>query len=73
MKTLNKNNKSDDEMLPEYDLDYSKSRPNKFAKPNSVLMPIDEEVAKVFETSENINNVLKAIIKSVKVNNVAAL
>ena len=54
-----------DDLLPEYDLDYSKAKPNHFAdrvKRNTVLL--DEDVARVFETSESVNRVLRALIQA---------
>ena len=73
MKNLENDINSDEDMLPEYNLDYSKSRPNKYAKQNSVLIPIDEDVADVFQTPENINKVLKAIISAFPKNKIAVL
>ncbi|MGD8782276.1 MAG: hypothetical protein PVH88_25345 [Ignavibacteria bacterium] len=52
-------------MKNEYDLDYSKAKPNRFAdvvKEEVVLYPIDEDVAKVFRNAEEANNALRAII-----------
>jgi len=54
----------DDELLPEYEIDYSKVKRNPYFKKNRTFVEIDEEVAKVFLTSENVNKVLKAIAKS---------
>ncbi len=54
----------DDELLPEYDIDYTKVKRNPYFKKNRTFVEIDEEVAKVFLTSENVNKVLKAIAKS---------
>lgn len=55
------------EMLPEYDLDFSQSRPNKFAailKKQERLIPIDEDVFKVFDDSDKVNNALRNLIKA---------
>lgn len=55
------------EMLPEYDLDFSQSRPNKFAailKKQERLIPIDEDVFKVFDDSEKVNNALRYLIRA---------
>ena len=67
MKTFKskKDIKIEDDILPEYDLDYSKSRPNKYAKPGTVLMPIDSDIAEVFTKPEDINITLRAIISAV--------
>ena len=54
-----------DDLLPEYDLDYSKAKPNHFAarvKQNTIIL--DEDVARVFATSESVNRVLRALIQS---------
>ncbi|MEI6089720.1 MAG: hypothetical protein WCR42_04670 [bacterium] len=65
MKKIQKNTDVvDDELLPEYDIDYSKVKRNPYFKKNRTFVEIDEEVAKVFLTSENVNKVLKAIAKS---------
>jgi hypothetical protein len=52
-------------MLPEYDLDYSKARPNRFAdrivKDRLVVM-LDPDVSEVFTTPESVNQVLRALI-----------
>jgi hypothetical protein len=65
MKKIQKNTDlKDDELLPEYEIDYSKVKRNPYFKKNRTFVEIDEEVAKVFLTSENVNKVLKAIAKS---------
>lgn len=53
-----------DEMLAEYSFDYSKAKPNRFAKqPSEVTTVIlDPDVAKVFTTSEAVNKALRAIL-----------
>ena len=54
-----------DDLLPEYDLDYNKAKPNHFAsrvRRNTILL--DEDVALIFETSESVNRVLRALIQS---------
>ena len=51
------------EMLSEYNFDYSKSKPNRFAKTEKqVVVQIDEDVAKVFSSSEEVNNALRTLI-----------
>ena len=53
------------ELRSEYRLDYSKERPNRFArnlKANSGLVVlIDADVAKVFKTSQAVNHALRAL------------
>lgn len=52
------------EMLPEYRFDYSKAKPNRFAKKGSarVAVVLDPDVSKVFKTPESVNGVLRALI-----------
>ncbi len=49
-----------DDMLPEYDFDYSKARPNRFAKGRAVIL--EPDVARVFSTSDSVNKILRAVI-----------
>ena len=55
-----------EEMLPEYDFDYSKARPNRFAGMTDEKIKrtivIDPDIARVFSTSESVNRILRAII-----------
>ncbi len=55
-----------DEMLPEYDFDYSRARPNRFAgmtdEKKSRLIVLDPDIVGVFSTSESVNKILRAII-----------
>ena len=53
-----------DDILAEYSFDYSKAKPNRFAKqPSDVITVIlDPDVAKVFTTSEAVNKALRAIL-----------
>jgi hypothetical protein len=58
-------NSTTDDLLPEYNLDYRKARPNRFALeagegPRTVTL--DPDVAEVFTTSESVNAVLRALI-----------
>jgi hypothetical protein len=53
------------DMLPEYDFDYSKARPNRFAGKISderLVVLLDPEVSAVFTTPEAVNTVLRALI-----------
>ena len=57
-------NKSED-MLPEYNFDYKKARPNRFAgriSKERVVVLLDPEVSEVFTTPESVNTVLRALI-----------
>jgi len=56
-----------DEMLPEYDFDYSQARPNRFAgrvKEDRVIVILDPDVAEVFKTPESVNAILRALIET---------
>ena len=55
------------EMLAEYRFDYRKARPNRFAarlKPGSRAVVLDPDVAEVFTTPESVNEILRALIKT---------
>lgn len=54
-----------EDMRPEYQLDYGKAKPNRFAgrsKEKRVLVLLDPDVAQVFTTSESVNETLRALI-----------
>jgi len=56
-----------DEMRDEYQFDYSKAKPNRFAGKigqDQLMIVLDPDVAAVFKTSESVNHVLRAIITS---------
>jgi len=50
-----------DNLLPEYNFDYSKAKPNRFAK-KVINITLDDDVAKIFTDSESVNKVLRAIL-----------
>jgi hypothetical protein len=50
-----------EDLLPEYNFDYSKAKPNRFAK-KAINVTLDEDVAKVFTDSESANKALRAIL-----------
>ncbi|MDI6794680.1 MAG: hypothetical protein QME81_17745 [bacterium] len=53
-----------DDMLPEYNFDYRKARPNRFAAQfdkKHLVVSLDPDVAKVFTTPESVNAVLRAL------------
>lgn len=53
------------EMMVEYKLDYKKSKPNRFAvTEQQIVVQIDEDVAKVFDSSAKVNSALRAIISA---------
>ena len=56
-----------EEMLDEYEFDYAKARPNRFASevpPGSRIVVLDPDVARVFTTPESVNALLRALIAS---------
>lgn len=61
----NKKQKASDEMRREYKLDYTKSKPNRFAEEvgrGHAVVVLDPDIAEVFDTPESVNNVLRALI-----------
>ena len=63
----------DDDLLPEYDIDYTKVKRNPYFRKNRTFVEIDENVARSFQTPDNINKVLKAIAKSMPKNAAAII
>jgi hypothetical protein len=54
------------ESSPDFDIDYAKAKPSRFAESQSELtVVLDSDVAAVFKTSEAVNKILRAIISSV--------
>ena len=51
-----------DDLLPEYQFDYSRANPNRFV--DSRVVVLDEDVAQVFTTAEAVNKALRAIIEA---------
>jgi uncharacterized protein (DUF4415 family) len=60
---MNKQDETED-LLPEYNFDYNKAKSNRFAVKQSINVTLDEDVAKVFTTSDAVNNVLRAIMNN---------
>jgi hypothetical protein len=55
-------------MRAEYNFDYSKARPNRFAsrmRDRAVAVVLDPDVAKVFNSSESVNRLLRSVISAV--------
>jgi hypothetical protein len=53
------------DMLPEYNFDYSKARANRFAgriSEERLVVLLDPEVSQVFTTPESVNKVLRALV-----------
>ena len=54
-------------MQDEYQFDYNKAKPNRFASRvgrDQLMIVLDPDVAAVFKTTESVNQVLRAIITS---------
>jgi hypothetical protein len=57
-----------DDLLPEYNFDYSKARSNRFAaqvNETKITVTLQPDVAKVFKTSEDVNKALRAILSAI--------
>lgn len=55
------------EMTSEYRFDYKKAKPNRFAKKmkdEPIIVLLDDDVAKVFKTTEDVNKALRALISA---------
>jgi len=56
------------EMKAEYDFDYRKARPNRFAREGGkhrTVVELDADVAVVFSTAKTVNKALRALIAAV--------
>ena len=62
-----------DDLLAEYEIDYSKAKRNPYFRKNRTFIEIDADLAKAFQTPDNINEMLKAIAKSIPKNAAAIL
>ena len=57
-----------DDMLPEYDFDYRKAKPNRFAEAShktSRTVVLDPDIAEIFTTSEAVNTALRALLSAI--------
>ena len=67
-KKTTKSNHSSEDIRKEYKIDYSKSRPNRFAKiaqEELLVVMVDADVAQVFRTSEAVNQALRTLITAI--------
>lgn len=58
----------EEDLLPEYNFDYSKARPNRFTaqvNETKITVTLESDVAKVFKTSEDVNKALRAILSAI--------
>ena len=63
------NNK--EELLPEYDLDYKKSKPNRFAAKYEKMqrtVVLDDDIAESFPSAESVNEALRFLVRITKEN-----
>ena len=61
------NQNLEDELLPEYNFDYKKARPNRFvtkASEESITITLEPDVAKFFQTSEAVNKALRTLLST---------
>ena len=59
-----------DELRPEYEFDYRQAKPNRFAadlKQGGRMVVLDPEVAAVFQSSQDVNAVLRALLQTMPV------
>jgi hypothetical protein len=60
-----------DELMPEYDLDYSKSKPNRFAakyRQTQRTVVLEPDVAENFPSAESVNEALRFLIRVTREN-----
>ncbi len=63
MKTMSEDNY---EMKDEYRFDYSKARPNRFAKEYNEMtrrVSLDSDIVDYFPTAESVNNALRSLVQ----------
>jgi hypothetical protein len=60
-------NDENDDLLPEYNFDYSKAKKNRFAKSNQeqLIVTIDPDLAQVFKTQESVNHALRLLLSAI--------
>jgi len=54
-----------DEDIPD-EIDFSKGKPNPYAKHNTIQVELAPDVAQVFTNSEKVNNALRLIMQSAR-------
>lgn len=66
MKTAKKWTEIDDDLLPHYDVDYSKSRPNRFAKQakENTFVMLDKKLSEVFRTPDDVKRALRSLLQA---------
>ena len=67
---MKKKTPDNDELRPHYDFDYDKMKPNRFAGEKKVykqtFVVLDEDVSKVFQSSEDVNLMLRSAIRAMR-------
>jgi len=66
-KTQKNKTRKVEEMASEYRFDYSKAKPNRFAKKmkaEPLVVLIEPDIAKVFTTARQVNKALRALISA---------
>jgi len=56
-----------EDMRPEYNFDYRKAKPNRFAGQQDqgrIVVTLDPDVSEVFQTPDSVNRVLRALIEA---------
>jgi hypothetical protein len=58
---------SKDDLRPHYEFDYSKAKPNRFArvKKEQMVVLLDKDLSKVFKTQDEVNNALRALLEAI--------
>jgi hypothetical protein len=67
-KTFRTKSRKAQEIASKYRFDYKMAKPNRFAarmKDEPLIVMIEPDVAKVFKSSEQVNNALRALISAV--------
>ena len=60
---MNNTDETNQDMLPEYNFDYTKAKPNRFAtEKKPVIVTLDADIAEIFTDSEAVNKALRAIL-----------
>ena len=67
---MKKKTPDNDDLRAHYDFDYTKMKPNRFAGEKKVykqtFIVLDEDVSKVFQSSEDVNVVLRSAIRAMR-------
>jgi ribosomal 50S subunit-associated protein YjgA (DUF615 family) len=64
---MKKKDEEDDDLLPEYRFDYSKSQPNRFAKKYNQTqrtVVLDSDVTEGFPDAESVNEALRSLLRN---------